>query len=491
MNFISYAFLTLFALALLARVTIGRRSNAPAFLWLLLALSLVFYGWFRWSYLLIMFTSAGIDFWAGLLLVRPGQSSLRRKLILAVSMASNLGLLAFFKYTNFALDSIASGLTYFGAAAPWQNVISITLPIGISFYTFQSMSYTIDVYRGQLKPTRSFWRFMLFVAFFPQLVAGPIVRAVDFLYQFHRPRHLRAIVLTEGAALIARGLFLKMVCADTIGVFLAGVPNVSPGVWETGYKAGADSQALWLYVALFSAQIFCDFAGYSDIARGTAYVLGFRLPINFLYPYIATSFSDFWRRWHISLSTWLRDYLYRPLGGNRKGRIRTYVNLLVVMLLGGLWHGAAWTFVVWGAIHGSALAVERLFGLPELARRPARSWIGRLGKLLWMLPYFVVVQLVVALAWVYFRSDTIANANIFVANLFTWPQWTLNPADWELQLVAATLVPVAAMHLRRLVEETFAVTRIRPFERAFWVAVMVYLTLSFYGRANDFIYFQF
>jgi len=491
MTFISYAYIVLFAVALLARVTIGRSSNAKPYLWVLLALSLIFYGWFRWWYLLILCGTATVDYYAAQLLVRPSLTARQRKQVLAVSMISNLGVLGFFKYTNFALGSIRAGLGYFGIAAPWQDAITITLPIGISFYTFQSMSYTIDVYRGLLTPARCFWRFLLFVSFFPHLVAGPIVRALDYLYQFDRPRRIRAVVVTEGVALIARGLFLKMVCADNIGTFLAGIPAISDGVWDKGYVRGADSATLWLWVALFSAQIYCDFAGYTDIARGSAYLLGYRLTVNFRYPYIASSFSDFWRRWHISLSSWLRDYLYRPLGGNQQGRARTYLNLFTVMLLGGLWHGAAWPFVLWGGIHGTALAVERMLGLADRARTPATTWTAALAQLCWSVPYFVVVQLVVALAWVYFRSDTIAHANMFAANLFTAPQWTLDFREPSLRLMIVLLLPVAALHLRQLAHETARFPVAAPFERAAWAAMMLYLAATVYGRANAFIYFQF
>ncbi len=218
--------------------------------------------------------------------------------------------------------------------------------MGISFYTFQTLSYTIDVYRGELAPVRSFWQFILFISFFPQLVAGPIVRASEFLPQMARPRRLRLRVFYEGVWLVIGGLFLKMVCADNLAAYV-------DEHWHRGSAAGGDAtMSLWLGV-MFSGQIFADFCGYSTIARGLGYLLGYRFPLNFDAPYIAATFKNFWERWHITLSRWLRDYLYVPLGGNRGSRARTYVNLLTVMLLGGLWHGAAYTYIVWGAIHGA------------------------------------------------------------------------------------------------------------------------------------------
>ncbi|MEW6319614.1 MAG: MBOAT family O-acyltransferase [Acidobacteriota bacterium] len=482
MNFVSFAFAAMMFAALAARATIGMQSNAVPYLLVLLVLSLIFYGWHRPSYLLLLLFNCVIDYVAGLVLARDPRERIRRA-VLIISLTANLGMLAFFKYATFLIESALGLLSVASVDVGWHPAFHVVLPIGISFYTFQSMSYTIDVYRGELRRERSFWRFLLFVAFFPQLVVGPIVRASEFLYQFRRPRQIHLRVTLEALGLVLRGFFLKMVCADNIGAYLGGPPGLQP-VWDVASQPGADAHLAWFALALFSVQIYCDFAGYSDIARGTAYLLGFRLPLNFNYPYIARSFSEFWRRWHISLSTWLRDYLYIPLGGNRAGAARTYANLVVVMLLGGLWHGAAWTFAVWGAIHGAALAVERLLGIPQRLGQAS-------GPLMWAwsIPYYLVVQLVVALAWVYFRSDSLAEANQFVANLFGGPTGALDFShDWP-QFTLLLIGVVAAMHGRAALRQ-FAGRPLHAFKRAAWAALMLYATLSFYGRSNDSIYFQ-
>ncbi len=483
MSFISFAFVVFLAITLAARLSIGRRSNASRFLSFLLAGSLVFYGWHRPVYLLIVLASAGLDYVAAGLIASPDRSQRSRRWLLAGSMTLNIGLLGFFKYTNFALSAAADFTSWLGYGQAWAPTLNIALPIGISFYTFQSMSYTIDVYRRHLAPAPSFSRFLLCVTFFPHLVAGPIVRARDLLHQFERPRRLHTVVVAHAAWLIVRGLFLKMVVADNVGLYLAGVPDGAAGAWVAGYVPGADPALLWMAVLMFSMQIFCDFAGYTDIARGVAYLVGIRLPLNFNYPYIATSFSNFWRRWHISLSTWLRDYLYISLGGNRRSVGRTYLNLLAVMLIGGLWHGAAWTFLAWGAIHGVALAVERMFGVDGIG---AEGWRGRVTGVAW----FVVVQFTVVMAWVFFRCDTFEHSVTFVGNLFggswRWPELTPS-LTFPLVLCGSVVV----MHARAFVDERVGWTVPGPIERAVWATGMSYAVLTLYSRTNDFIYFQF
>ena len=455
----------------------GRRKTERAYVWTLLTLSLVFYGWHIPAYLFILLASAGIDYWAALSLGRanaadPGSAAARRrKLVLAVSMTSNLGLLAFFKYANFGIDSAREVARALGWAARWDG-LDVVLPMGISFYTFQSMSYTIDVYRGVLAPLRSFRDFLLYIAFFPQLVAGPIVRATEFLPQMPRVRRLHLQVVNEALFLLASGYFLKMVCADNI----AGVVDRH---WQSGYGNDANAPALVILTLLFSGQIFCDFAGYSNIARGLALLLGYRLPINFNAPYIAGSFKSFWERWHITLSSWLRDYLYVSLGGNRISRRRTYINLMLVMMLGGLWHGAAWPFVAWGALHGAALAVERALGLHRDVARP--FWI----RLAWG----VAVQVTVLVTWVLFRSDSIAGAGRFLWSMATWASPAAVPSD----LINATvyLLPVAALHVWRWLEERGAIAPLAPVPRAALAGGMVAAVLVAYGTTNAFIYFQF
>jgi alginate O-acetyltransferase complex protein AlgI len=469
-NFVSYSFAVLFLIVFVCRLTIGRRKVERSYVGVLLVSSLVFYGWHVPAYLSVLLLSAVIDYVAArALAAEPEANQRRRRAILAVSLGTNLGLLAFFKYANFALESFGSlaGAAGFSPAMPNLDVL---LPMGISFYTFQSMSYTIDVYRGQLVPLTRFIPFLLYISFFPQLVAGPIVRAVDFLPQLPRPRRLRLRVLNEALFLLTGGYFLKMVCADNIATFV----NEH---WASGYQPGANSVALFWLALMFGGQIFCDFAGYSNIARGLALMLGFRLPVNFNSPYIAGSFKNFWERWHITLSSWLRDYLYVSLGGNRVSRVRTYVNLMVVMLLGGLWHGAAWTFVIWGAIHGAALAVERVLGLhrPEIPRAVRVAW-------------WVVVQAVVLIAWIFFRSDHVSGAWQFLVNIaaLEWarPNELILFGSWF-------LLPPLAMHVWRLMEERGVVPALEGYGKAALTGVFVFFILTAYGPTNAFIYFQF
>jgi alginate O-acetyltransferase complex protein AlgI len=470
-NFVSYAFAALLLIVCVARATIGRRKVEPAYVWVLLVASLVFYGWHIPSYLWVLLVSATIDFYAALALDRPGRPSRRRKAILALSLGTNLGLLGFFKYFGFALENLQWVSERLGLGFSWP-AWEVVLPMGISFYTFQSMSYTIDVYRGQLRALPRFRDFMLFIAFFPQLVAGPIVRATEFLPQMPRVRQIRWPVVATGLALIVEGYFLKMVCADSLATYV-------DKYWEHGSRADGNSVvAIWLAL-LFSGQIFCDFAGYSQIARGCAYLLGYTLPINFRSPYIAGSFKNFWERWHITLSRWLRDYLYVPLGGNRVSPGRTYLNLLLVMLLGGLWHGAAWTYVAWGGLHGGALAVERSLGLHRnLDRRP---WSLRLG-------WGLIVQGVVLVAWVFFRSASFGDAVQLLRNVARL-EWV--PLNWEMWTALVFLAPVVIGHGWTWLVEHGWVEPLTPVRRAVLSGVLLYGILIAYGSSNSFIYFQF
>ena len=479
MNFVSYSFLVLLLVALAGRVLLGRRKTEPAYAALLLLLSLVFYGWHVPAYLVLLLASALVDYWAAAAIARlPAPEDAdrpalaRRRVLLAASLAVNLGLLGFFKYADFGIEVANDLLARLGADTRWP-VLHLLLPMGISFYTFQSMSYTIDVYRGVLAPCRSFWQFLLFIAFFPQLVAGPIVRASEFLPQMARQRRLHLAVINEALFLIVSGFFLKVVCADNLAEFV-------DGHWDQGYTPGANAAALVLVTLMFSGQIFCDFAGYSNIARGTALLLGYRLPLNFNAPYIAGSFKNFWERWHMTLSRWLRDYLYIPLGGNRGAAWRTYVNLLVTMLLGGLWHGAAFTFIVWGALHGLGLAVERALGLERALRGPAGT-VLRIG-------WFAVVQATVLVTWVLFRSASLAGAWQFLRNIAALEVAAVPP-----QLLAGLvfLVPVVGLHLWRLGEERGLVVTPGPVARGALAAAMTLAIVVGYGSANDFIYFQF
>ncbi|MGE0444241.1 MAG: MBOAT family protein [Vicinamibacterales bacterium] len=473
MNFVSWPFAALFLAVMLARLTVGRRKIEPAFVWVLIVASAVFYAWHVPAYLLLLLTSAVVDFAAARLLAQSAARDRgRRRAILVTSLAVNLGLLAAFKYGNFLLTATGDLASALGLPVNLP-VLALVLPIGLSFYTFQSMSYTIDVYRGVLAPAPDFKRFFLFIAFFPQLVAGPIVRASEFLPQLQRPRRLQAGMFLEGCWLILAGYFLKVVCADNLGLFV----NAH---WNEAYSPESNATLALVTALAFSGQIFADFAGYSSIARGLAYLLGYRLPINFNAPYIAASLRGFWRRWHITLSTWLRDYLYLPLGGNRGSRRRTYVNLLAVMVLGGLWHGAAYTFIAWGALHGAALALERWLGF----HRDDGRWSFRAVGLVWP----VVTQVVVLVAWIFFRSETITGAFAFAANLFTFD---FGPPPPGALTAALFLLPLAGLHAWAWMEERRLMAAPSRGVRAVLAGAMICGLLVVPGDTSDFIYFQF
>ncbi len=477
MNFVSWSFVALFTVVLAGRLLFGCRKTERRFVWLTIVASTAFVMWHVPIYILVMLTSICVDYAAALIIDRDRESYWSRA-VLAVSMATNLLILGFFKYIDFFLGTLEHSINFMGIGVQLPR-LGLILPIGISFYTFGSMSYTIDVYRGRLRALRRFQDFYYFVTFFPHMVAGPIVRAEQFFYQFARPRRLRLKVFNHATFLIIRGAFLKIVCADNI----ARVVNI---YWPDCYARGcagtplgnrAYSGDLVVLVLLFAAQIFCDFEGYSSIARGLAYLLGYRFPINFRNPYIAGSFSNFWERWHITLSSWLRDYLYIPLGGNRVSLPRTYANLLVVMLLGGLWHGASLTFVCWGAIHGTALAIERGIGMN---RRPR----GVVLQLTW----YVVVQSLVMLAWIFFRTEGIRNALMIIHNIADLKFGALNG---DVLLASIFLLPPAAMHLYGLLVEKSVVRPVGRLGQAALAGAMLFAIIVVHGESSEFLYFQF
>jgi D-alanyl-lipoteichoic acid acyltransferase DltB (MBOAT superfamily) len=441
-----------------------KRARVP----LLLVASYIFYGWWDVRFLGLIILSTVVDwFVAKRLGVMPDGS--RRRWWLLVSLAGNLGMLAFFKYWNFFVDSAATLLSGLGLE-PNLPTLRIILPVGISFYTFQTLSYVIDVYRRDLEPESSLIQFALFVSFFPQLVAGPIERAKHLLPQLRDlPTSTRQIDWAGSALLILRGLFRKVVIADGVAPIVNEV-FASPGRYGSLTVAAG--------VIAFSLQIYGDFAGYTDIARGTSRLFGVDLMENFKAPYLSKGFSEFWRRWHISLSTWLRDYLYVPLGGNRGSRWQTYRNLMITMLLGGLWHGAAWGFVLWGALHGTYLAIERWF---------ARDRRGATGNA--ALPVVVVFS-IVTLTWIPFRAVDLSQAGEVFGSLF-------GPVGGG-QLGAAPLV-VALMGLLTLfIDKADLAGRINPVQDApslvrgvAYGGAMVAAVLFASVTAVPFIYFQF
>jgi D-alanyl-lipoteichoic acid acyltransferase DltB (MBOAT superfamily) len=473
MLFNSLTFVVFFAVVLILH-------NLP-FAWrvkkinLLLA-SYLFYAAWNPPFVLLLWLSTLVDWFAARAIYGERRRS-RRRAWLILSLAVNLGILGFFKYGDFLLENWQALMAIVGIdyqPATW----SIVLPIGISFYTFQTMSYSLDVYLRRAKPAKSFLDFALFVTFFPQLVAGPIVRPSHLIPQFAAPRVATRDQLLWGLALMTLGLFEKVVIADGA---LSPVADVVFGADQPLYIVDA-----WMGVLAFSGQIFCDFAGYSTTAIGAALCLGFSLPNNFQFPYAAIGFSDFWRRWHISLSSWLRDYLYVPLGGNRKGNLRTYANLMTTMLLGGLWHGASWTFVAWGGLHGLYLTAERWLR----ARLPQGAYTS---SILFKIFAGLLTYVLINISWVFFRSKDFATTGRLLASMFGLGAdgVMLVPAIGIIvtSLVMSSLVAIHWLMRDRSVEEVV--------ENSPWWLVsgvwglMLFLIIVTQGSGDAFIYFQF
>ena len=389
----------------------------------IVAASYVFYAHWDWHFLPLIWGSSTIDWWLGQKIGNTDEPR-RRRVWLMATVAVNLGALGLFKYWNFGIDSARAALDVLGVHMP-DITLRLALPVGISFFTFESMSYVIDVYRRQIQPHKSYLEYLGFVAFFPHLVAGPIIRPRDLLPQLSAPPRFDPIAGSDGLFLIATGLLKKVAIGDTLATQLI----------DRIFDAPLQYSGLECYLAVvgYAIQIYCDFSGYTDIAIGSAQLLGIRFPVNFNAPYKARNLSDFWHRWHISLSSWLRDYLYIPLGGNRKGPGRTYVNLLLTMLLGGLWHGANWTFVVWGAIHGSGLAVTRWF-----ERRRGLAPV-RVGLLRHAFSVFVTFH-VVCVAWVFFRSSDFHIASLMFGRMATLSTYHPNIHALPMTMLALGLV---------------------------------------------------
>ena len=361
--------------------------------WYLLLFSLYFYYKTSGVFILLLLATSGVNFLLGNG-IHHAKSKGGKRWLLIISLFWNLGTLGYYKYSNFFINTINQ---VFGGSIPLMDIF---LPVGISFFTFQTWSYTLDIYFGKLKPIKSFKDFAFFVSFFPQLVAGPIVRASYFIPQINKRLSLDKDIIAKALVLIFAGLIKKGVIADYLSI------NFVDRVFENPAQFSGVINLMGVYA--YALQIYCDFSGYSDIAIGLAALLGFQLPVNFLTPYRASSITEFWRRWHISLSTWLRDYLYIPLGGNRKGTLRTYINLMITMLLGGLWHGASWNFVVWGGLHGVALAFDKLIGGYKLM---ASKWLKPLG--------IVITFHFVCFCWIFFRSPDFASAWLMLSRIFT------------------------------------------------------------------------
>jgi len=445
--------------------------------WLLLAASLYFYAcWNRWLALLIAATST-MDYAVGLGLV-AGRSERNRKILLALSLVANLGMLAAFKYANFFLGSLEAALNACGAHASLP-LLRVILPVGISFYTFEAVNYTVDVYRRRIAAERSLPHFLLFVTFFPHLVAGPIVRARDFLPQIARVKRWSWTRAELGIGLFLIGLFKKVAIADRMAAYVDPV-FAQPEAYGT--------HATWIATLAYAIQIYCDFSGYTDMALGSAHLLGYKLAPNFRMPYLAANVSEFWHRWHISLSSWLRDYLFIPLGGSRGTRRQTTRNLLITMTVGGLWHGASWTFVVWGLLHGVVLVVHR--GFQSTCRTGTR-----LDRLLQTAGGTIVrialTFLTVSLGWVVFRASTFASAWSIVHRLFISHDGLAPPiptgAFWTLIGIVVLAHAVGTMKGWKTVASRLP----GPALGLGYAAVLTLALLLAPDSGNVFIYFQF
>ena len=440
----------------------------------LLIASYLFYAAWNPPFVLLLWVSTVVDWYAAQGLVKARRPGARHAWML-LSVIANLGMLGYFKYGQFLLDNFSALMAAFGVAyQPASH--NIVLPVGISFYTFATMSYTLDVYLRRAAPARNLLDYALFVTFFPHLVAGPIMRPTELVPQFATPRRASADQLRFGLALMTLGLFNKVVLADS---FLS---SIAERIYDSDRIPGALDA--WAATLAFSGQIFCDFAGYSTTAIGAALCLGFAMPDNFRFPYAAVGFSDFWRRWHITLSAWLRDYLYIPLGGNRHGVWRTYVALFTTMVLGGLWHGANWTFVVWGGLHGTYLAVERVLRARMPNFRPGPLLFVALG---------LVTYALVNLTWVFFRAKTFDKAwtvlrGMLGANTQAKPILPTASLVFVAAIVGGIVITHWVMRARTLES---VVARTPALALSMLWALMAFAIIAAQGSGNAFIYFQF
>jgi alginate O-acetyltransferase complex protein AlgI len=491
MVFNSYTFVVFFIIVLILH-------NLP-FSWrqkkihLLLA-SYIFYAAWNPPFILLLWLSTVVDFFVGRALYTQTNTH-KKRLLLVVSLIGNLGMLCFFKYGTFLLDNFVTILNALGVSYHPARP-NIILPAGISFYTFTTLCYTVDMFKKKSEPVRSLLDFSLFVTFFPHLVAGPIVRPPQLVPQFESARRATRQQLMEGLFLLSLGLFMKVVLADSM------LSASADAVFGSQARLGAlDS---WMGVLAFSGQIFFDFAGYSTCAIGAALCLGFILPLNFRFPYAAIGFSDFWRRWHITLSAWLRDYLYIPLGGNRKGRLRTYINLMITMLLGGLWHGANWTFVVWGGLHGLYLWGEKLFSDRKETRpgrreespiaamaEPVKAGIGLTAANKWA--YALLTFFLVNITWVFFRSPTFSGAGNMLQSMFGMTQ-DATPLLTTIAMIKIAVIIVIMLVAHWLMRNTSILDVLRRLP--WWVtglswATMLILLILSQESSSSFIYFQF
>ncbi|MDB9873636.1 MBOAT family protein [Flavobacteriaceae bacterium] len=458
---------------------------------LILVASYLFYSWWDWRFLSLIIISSLVDFIVGQRLERTKNKN-KRKGLLMTSLAVNLGFLFYFKYTNFFIETFVDAFTLFGKELE-ISTLHIILPVGISFYTFQTLSYTIDIYRGSIKSTKNGLAFFSFVAFFPQLVAGPIERASHLLPQFFKTYKFNYNQVKSGLLLIAFGLFKKMVIADRAAVVVNQVYN-NP----TEYS-GVETI---LATVLFAFQIYCDFSGYSDIAIGTTRTMGFDLTKNFNRPYFSKSITEFWHRWHISLSTWFRDYVYIPLGGSKNGKYKTYANLFIVFVVSGLWHGAAITFLIWGAIHGLIIVLEKA---TAGFRAPICEKLGiNQKKVSGKIVYTITTFIIVCFAWIFFRANTFNDAVLLIGGilknnyiiLFTEDLYKIGLERNELIILGLSIVSLLVFEIMNKKQKISKVLQEQPIVFRWSVYLLigfVILIFGVYGNndTSEFIYFQF
>ena len=450
---------------------------------LIVVASYVFYGWWDWRFLSLIVFSTVVDYTVGRQL-RTEENQLKRKILLWTSILVNLGFLGFFKYYNFFLDNFISAFSFFGQEIQ-GNSLNIILPVGISFYTFQTLSYTIDVYKRKLEPTKDFIAFSAFVSFFPQLVAGPIERATNLLPQFYNKRTFDYSKAVDGMRQILWGLFKKIVIADNCAEFANQIFNNS---------ADMNGSTLVIGALFFTFQIYGDFSGYSDIAIGTSRLFGFDLMRNFNFPYFSRDIAEFWRRWHISLSTWFRDYLYIPLGGSRGGTWMKVRNTFIIFIVSGFWHGANWTFIVWGALNA-------IYFLPLLLTKNNRNNLETIaqGKFFPSIKEFSFMLLTFGLtvfAWIFFRAENIGHAISYISeilspSLFSIPKF----AGMYNALITIILVGVFVLIEYFGREGQYAISNLglkwkRPIRYAMYYALIIAI-FWFGGKEQQFIYFQF
>ncbi|KAA1246942.1 MBOAT family protein [Aquimarina sp. RZ0] len=438
---------------------------------LLLVSSYLFYGWWDWRFLSLIIFSSFVDYFIGLKIDQTNDQKIKKRWLIT-SLVSNLGLLGLFKYFNFFTESFTQSMQLFG----WEVdtlTLNLILPVGISFYTFQTLSYTIDIYRKQLKPTTDIVSFFTYISFFPQLVAGPIERAANLLPQIESKRKFEISYFKSGIFQIFIGLFRKIVVADNLAVYVDSV---------YGDVAVHNTTTLVIATIFYAFQIYFDFAGYSDIAIGSAKLLGFKFERNFNTPYFSKSITEFWRRWHMSLSFWLRDYLYISLGGNRKGIKITYRNLMITMLLGGLWHGSSWNFVIWGAIHGLFLMIEKYI----FSKSSYRSF-GILG--------YGYTFIIVLVSWVFFRAHSFQEAIIVCKGFFSLDITKpfigdINTFSNSLFMLSLSFLFDIFLSYKNVSLEDFG-ERFKISSLTFFITIIIIIMCLFYSSSENFIYFQF